>query len=118
MQTDGAGGPSLVGQPTPMMMSTPTMLPKTDANVALGFSIGGLVLTLLAGGLGIVLSIVGLVFAYKGRKVVQSMTGHPDTQKITASLWLGWAGIILPLIAFIGMVVALMLVANSHAMGT
>ncbi|MEC7722703.1 MAG: hypothetical protein VXX95_03925 [Candidatus Thermoplasmatota archaeon] len=118
MQPDGAGGPSLVGQPSPMIMGTPMMLPKTDANVALGLSIGGLVLTFLAGGLGIVLSIVGLVFAYNGRKVVQSMPGHPDRQKITASLVLGWLGIILPVIAIIGFVVVLMLVANSHAMGT
>jgi len=101
-----------------MMMSPPMIPPKTKANVALGFSIGGLVLTFLAGGLGIVLSIVGLVFAYKERKVVQSMPGHSDRQKITASLWLGWAGILLPVIMFIGMIVLLVLVANSHAMGT
>tara|TARA_B100001113_G_C21101126_1_gene618799 strand:- start:1576 stop:1884 length:309 start_codon:yes stop_codon:yes gene_type:complete len=96
-----------------MMMGTPMMQPETNANLALGLNIGGLVLTFLAGGLGIILSIVGLVFAYKGRKVVQSMPGHPDTQKITASLWLGWLGIILPLVFVIGLVVFLVIVAST-----
>ena len=113
MQPGAVGASPLSGQPSPMMMGTPMMQPETNANVALGLSVGGLVLTFLAGGLGIILSIVGLVFAYKGRKVVQSMPGHPDTQKITASLWLGWLGIILPLLFVAGVVVFLVILAGS-----
>ena len=41
------------------------------------------------------------------------MPGHPDTQKITASLWLGWLGIILPLLFVIGVVVFLVIVAST-----
>ena len=100
-----------------MMMGTPMMAPETNANLALGLNVGGLVLTFLAGGLGVILSIVGLVFAYKGRKVVQSMPGHPDTQKITASLWLGWLGIILPLLVVVGVVVFVVIVASSAGGG-
>lgn len=113
MQPGSVGASPLSGQPNQMMMSTPMMVPQTNANVALGLNIGGLVLTFLAGGLGIILSIVGLVFAYNGRKVVQSMPGHPDTQKITASLWLGWLGVILPLLFLIGVVVFLVILAGS-----
>lgn len=113
MQPGAVGASPLSGQPSPMMMGTTMMQPETNANLALGLNIGGLVLTFLAGGLGIILSIVGLVFAYKGRKVVQSMPGHPDTQKITVSIVLGWLGIILPLLFVVGLVVFLVILAGS-----
>jgi hypothetical protein len=41
------------------------------------------------------------------------MPGHPDTQKITVSIVLGWLGIILPLLFVVGLVVFLVILAGS-----